>query len=215
MRIPSFIKALIGCTDTESSRYSLGGVYCQHRGNVSVMTATDGRQLVSVSYYDETEGHMESVVDGKSLGKAFGVANKRGKTTTMRLVENKALVEGGGGSAFAEVTDGRFPRYGDCFTAGGGCSVSLCPELLTQVMAVYKAAGVTAVSVWVESPVRGVNFAGTASSGETIRAVLMPKELDGNDERHNSFPSGVDLPAVEPEPAVEEQAVEETAAACA
>ncbi len=38
MRLPVFIKAIIACTDTESSRYSLGGVRCE-----SIDMAVNGR----------------------------------------------------------------------------------------------------------------------------------------------------------------------------
>lgn len=228
MRIPSFIKALIGCTDTESSRYSLGGVKAEHRDGVSILTATDGRQLVSVSYADTPRGDdpdtevLDVVLDGKSLSKAFGVANKRGKDTSVSAAAGttgKMIVEGGGGSAFVDTTEGRFPRWRDCFgsdlDARGGCSVAVCPELLTQVLAVYKAANVSSVGVWVKDGNSAIGFAGRAPSGEEIRAILMPKEMDGKDDRRTAFPGGIELPPMQGVVIDDQPAVEETTAACA
>ena len=66
MRLPSFIKAIVGCTDTESSRYSLGGVKCESADNVSIITVTDGRKLLNVSYGDECDP-VDCIIEAKPL----------------------------------------------------------------------------------------------------------------------------------------------------
>jgi hypothetical protein len=70
MRLPSFIKAIVGCTDTESSRYSLGGVKCESADNVSIITVTDGRKLLNVSYGDECDP-VDCIIEAKPLTKAY------------------------------------------------------------------------------------------------------------------------------------------------
>ena len=52
------------------------------------------------------------------------------------------------------------------------------PELLIDVLAVFKAAGVEGVRVYVGDAEKAIYFAATAPTGEVIRAVLMPMSID-------------------------------------
>ena len=142
MRLPSFIKAIVGCTDTESSRYSLGGVKCESADNVSIITVTDGRKLLNVSYGDECDP-MDCIIEAKPL------------------------------------LDGKFPRWRDVFgDTSAHKQIGVKPELLIDLLAVFKAAGVEGVRVYVGDAENALYFAGTAPTGEVLRAVLMPMSLD-------------------------------------
>lgn len=185
MRLPTFLKALTGCVDTESSRYSLGAVYFEHEAGVTTATATDGRQMVSVSYADTNKDETPSgvMVEGASLAKAFGISGRKtkgAKPTTFSIVNGRALVNGAGGDALAAVVDGgKFPRYRDVFEGRDGATdtqVLLSPELLSQVVKVYAEAGVASIRFHIKDHDSSVMLSGTAPTGEVIRAVIMPRE---------------------------------------
>ena len=182
MRLPSFIKAIVGCTDTESSRYSLGGVKCESADNVSIITVTDGRKLLNVSYGDECDP-MDCIIEAKPLVKACAAAHAKGRNTVFEVVEGasgqKAMVVGGAGAATAPLIDGKFPRWRDVFgDTSAHKQIGVKPELLIDLLAVFKAAGVEGVRVYVGDAENALYFAGTAPTGEVLRAVLMPMSLD-------------------------------------
>lgn len=178
MRLPSFIKAIVGCTDTESSRYSLGGVKCESVDNVSIITVTDGRKLLNVSYGDECDP-VDCIIEAKPLTKAYTAAAVKGRNTVFEMVDGKAMVVGGAGAATAPLIEGKFPRWRDVFgETAGHKQIGVKPELLIDVLAVFKAAGVEGVRVYVGDAEKAIYFAATAPTGEVIRAVLMPMSLD-------------------------------------
>lgn len=179
MKIPAFIRSIIGCTDTESSRYALGAVKFENASGVSHAIATDGQMLVDVSWPERLEKDVDVMLTGESLKKAASAAVKRGKPTAFEvLTEGQAIVNGGGGSGLATVlTEGRFPRWRDVFPDKDDdkcLKINLCPELLSTLMAVYQQAGCTTVRFWLDDPQSGVRMAATVPGGETIRCVLMP-----------------------------------------
>ena len=178
MRLPSFIKAIVGCTDTESSRYSLGGVKCESAENVSIITVTDGRKLLNVSYGDECDP-VDCIIEAKPLTKAYTAAAVKGRNTVFEVVDGKAMVVGGAGAATAPLIDGKFPRWRDVFgDTSAHKQIGVKPELLIDLLAVFKAAGVEGVRVYVGDAENALYFAGTATTGEVLRAVLMPMSLD-------------------------------------
>lgn len=178
MRLPSFIKAIVGCTDTESSRYSLGGVKCESTDNVSIITVTDGRKLLNVSYGDECDP-VDCIIEAKPLTKAYTAAAVKGRNTVFEVVDGKAMVVGGAGAATAPLIEGKFPRWRDVFgDTAEHKQIGVKPELLIDVLAVFKAAGVEGVRVYVGDAEKAIYFAATAPTGEVIRAVLMPMSLD-------------------------------------
>ena len=178
MRLPVFIKAIVGCTDTESSRYSLGGVKCDSADNVSCLTVTDGRKLLNVSYGDECDP-VDCIIEAKPLTKAYTAAAVKGRNTVFEVVDGKAMVVGGAGAATAPLIEGKFPRWRDVFgDTAGHQQIGVKPELLIDVLAVFKAAGVEGVRVYVGDAEKAIYFAATAPTGEVIRAVLMPMSID-------------------------------------
>ena len=178
MRLPSFIKAIVGCTDTESSRYSLGGVKCESADNVSIITVTDGRKLLNVSYGDECDP-VDCIIEAKPLTKAYTAAAVKGRNTVFEVVDGKAMVVGGAGAATAPLIDGKFPRWRDVFgDTSAHKQIGVKPELLIDLLAVFKAAGVEGVRVYVGDAENALYFAATATTGEVLRAVLMPMSLD-------------------------------------
>jgi hypothetical protein len=95
------------------------------------------------------------------------------------VVDGKAMVVGGAGAATAPLLEGKFPRWRDVFgDTSGHKQIGVKPELLIDVLSVFKAAGVEGVRVYVADGEKPYYFAGTAPTGEVIRAVLMPVTLD-------------------------------------
>lgn len=203
MKLPSFIKQLVRCCTSESSRLALGGVKCESTGALSTVTATDGRQLITVSYADDvTTGAVDTIIDGKSLAKA--VTAVACKNSPVRL--DGATVCGRGGQSSVQVIEGRFPRYEDVFgiyqddPADYVC-VKLDPDLLGKLCDVFSAAQASAsekgVDVWVKDASSAVYFARTTPQGECIRAVLMPLAADDPKAAVVSFPERVTAGPVE------------------
>jgi DNA polymerase III sliding clamp (beta) subunit (PCNA family) len=183
MRLPGFIKAVVGCTDSESSRFSLGGVKCEHTAGASCVTATNGRLLVNVSYPDDhgdedAEG-FDVIVEGKSLSKAFAYSHHKRAETVLAENDGKAVVSGANGIAHANLCEGRYPRWRDVFgDTAEHQQVILDPALVIDVLKVFKDAGINSVSVYAHGDNRPVYFAGTAPTGEVVRAIVMHKEGD-------------------------------------
>lgn len=183
MRLPGFIKAVVGCTDNESSRFALGGVKCEHTAGVSCVTATNGRLLVNVSYPDdhgdENADGFDVIVEGKSLSKAFSFCHHKRAETVLAEFEGKAVVSGANGIAHASLVEGRYPRWRDVFgDTGEHHQVILDPALVIDVLKVFKDAGINSVSVYAHGDNRPVYFAGTAPTGEVVRAIVMHREGD-------------------------------------
>lgn len=203
MKLPRFFKALVGCVDSASSRFALGAVCCERVAGTAYLTATDGRQLVSVTYDDDGADAPAVLMEGKSGAKAFAAAygGKRRPDVAFETIDGgkRAMVNGGGGSGIAEVSEGRYPRWRDVFATVPECApVILDPELLGQALEVFKAAGVAGVRVWFEPGTDRVMLSGTAE-GATIRAVVMHRASDapGKVEKWPRF-------AFQPEPVAAE-----------
>ena len=206
MRLPVFIKAIIGCADTESSRYSLGGVRCESADNVSLITVTDGRKLLNVSYGDECDP-VDCIIEAKPLTKAYAAASVKGRNTVFEVVDGKAMVVGGAGAATAPLLDGKFPRWRDVFgDTSGHKQIGVKPELLIDVLSVFKAAGVEGVRVYIGDAESAIYFAGNAPTGEVIRAVLMPMSIDATPFPSEFGTEAVSEPESEPEYADDEPA---------
>lgn len=224
MRLPRFIKKIIGCTDNESSRYALGGVKCEFNGEQSTCVATDGRQLIAVTYADDSGGEsFDAVVDGKSLSKAATAATN-GKRDYLVIEHDSGAVRvtgmdpisGGkpnGLTARATIVDGRFPRYEDVFGIYNDpptdyVRVKLDPILLSELLDVYRSAqyeGNRGVYLWVNTRKTAtcpVYMHMKAMDGELIRAILMPLAADDDEGSTGivSYPKPSEVAAEQPEP---------------
>lgn len=201
MKLPGFIKKIAAVCDTESSRYALGGILCEHSGKHSTVVATDGRKLVAVDYEDASgEAEQSFIVDGKSVCKAVtAVCTHKSERAVVSLVNGQVRVEGhkslgdggpNGNVATAAHIDGRFPRYKDVFgiydePLGNYACVKLDPAYIIQLAEIVKAAQSEAsrgVYLWVNhsDPAKAVYMHMHGEEGELVRAVLMPLATDGD-----------------------------------
>jgi hypothetical protein len=197
MKLPKFIRSIIKCTDTESSRYALGGVKCSFDGDTSTCVATDGRKLVAVSYHDDTGGEsFDGIIDGKALAKAVGaVTNGKSGWASVSHDNGAARVTGhefkkpNGLIAAAPLVEGRFPQHEKVFgiydaPPADYCCVKLDPVLLKELLDVYSSAQIESnrgVYVWVnreDAVTKPVYMHMHGGEGELVRAVLMPLAPD-------------------------------------
>jgi hypothetical protein len=122
---------------------------------------------------------VDCIIEAKPLTKAYAAASVKGRNTVFEVVDGKAMVVGGAGAATAPLLDGKFPRWRDVFgDTSGHKQIGVSADLLIDVLSVFKAAGVEGVRVYVADGEKPYYFAGTAPTGEVIRAVLMPVTLD-------------------------------------
>ena len=160
----------------------------------------------NVSYGDECDP-VDCIIEAKPLTKAYTAAAVKGRNTVFEVVEGasgqRAMVVGGAGAATAPLVEGKFPRWRDVFgDTSRHKQIAVSADLLIDVLSVFKAAGVEGVRVYVADGERPYYFAGTAPTGEVIRAVLMPVTLDST-----PFPGEYGT-----EPASEQEEIEEPVA---
>lgn len=226
MRLPKFIKKIIGCTDNESSRYALGGVKCEFNGEQSTCVATDGRKLIAVTYADDSGGEsFDAIVDGKALSKAVTAVTSGKNTYATVAHDNGAVRVAGvvgltslrptGATATASIVDGRYPGYKDVFgiydePADNYAVVKLDPALMAELLAVYSAAQSESnrgVYLWVNKAdcTKPTYMHMQGEDGELIRSVLCPLAADdGSTRACSEYPHPLDKAAPQPEPTVEE-----------
>lgn len=180
MKIPVFIKALARICDKESSRFALGGIYCQSDGKTAQLVATDGRILAAVHYPDEDGVAFDAIASGKELSSGPVAQYKAGVTYDGECVRS------GKSRVSIEPLDGRFPKYEDVFSIHDkpdGYAVAkldaallrkLC-ELADAMNSDDKSKGIT---LYVKDGQSCVFGAVEGESGEVARLAIMPRAPD-------------------------------------
>lgn len=117
------IRRTLFATDTESTRYALGGVLVDVCDRQITLAATDSRRLAVVSGDCQPIGSVDPI-----LGRAV-VPNKAMKLISDSLPDdasdvllfigtNSILVKCGGTTIYSRLLEGRFPRYADVIPSG-------------------------------------------------------------------------------------------------
>lgn len=214
--IPRFAHKLAKHTDPDSSRYALGGVYVEPRGDKVRLTATDGKQLISVSRpnFNSDDGDKAVVVEGKRFDKSVRYFKSNGHKNAAVVLE-QAVDKGddfvhltdGVASEYVPVVEGRYPRIDDVFdsfTTGERRHVFVDAKYL-KVFAetiIEACKGKEKASVRLtfgETPDDAVNLLAIAEDGSEIRGVIMPLNID-KDEALATLPMNEQVAA---EPVVE------------
>lgn len=123
--------------DRESSRYALNGIQLRRRGDYAEATATDGRQLVKVRWYDNGENKefpaqqtevrdgFEAIIDPKALANGFKIMQKRPLKDLHKMahlsesesvldnVRMTVVTEAGPVEQPLRPIEGRFPKHDD------------------------------------------------------------------------------------------------------
>ena len=150
------VRRTIFATDNESSRYALGGVLLELTPDHVIAVATDGRRLAKMEgpataseAFSPTEG--TTIVPGKAmqlLDRSLGDAETE---VQLALRDNAILVKSERATVFAQLLQGRYPRWRDVFPEHrSGAKVELV------VGPLYSAVRQAAIFTSEES--RGVDF---------------------------------------------------------
>jgi DNA polymerase-3 subunit beta len=119
-RLPAdqFVRAVRGvvfATDNESSRYALGAVLIEVKGDVVTFVATDGRRLASVQCdHDQAVDDSQTLVPARVMAIIARLADHAGDESVQLEATGKEIVAVvGNATVTASLIEGRFPRWRD------------------------------------------------------------------------------------------------------
>lgn len=117
-------------TDSESSRYALGGVLLDFQDGKLTMAATDSRRLAVVSAACTNNG-VEDPVQGSPVvpAKAMQLIERSlpdgDEPVRIAVRQNDVLVHSGQSTIYSRLVEGRFPRYQDVIPQRAEISIDL------------------------------------------------------------------------------------------
>ena len=109
------VAAVIDATDTESSRYALGGILVeQKRGDVAFV-GTDGRRLhVAYAEVDQAVDDATAIIPAAAMKVLNRLAKTHGdEAIQLTLAGSEIAAEMDGVTVWARLLEGRFPKWGD------------------------------------------------------------------------------------------------------
>ena len=124
------IKRTVFATDTESTRYALGGVLMEFGADKLTMAATDSRRLAVVSTVSSVIGTIEPratqpVVPAKALSLIERSITENDQDVYLAVYPNSVLVKVGSSTIYSRLVEGRFPRYADVIPTSGGSVIDM------------------------------------------------------------------------------------------
>lgn len=119
-RLPAdqFVRAVRGvvfAVDDESSRYALGAVLIEVKGDTVTLVATDGRRLSSVACeHDQALDDTQTLVPARAMAIVSKLAGGAGDgSVQLEATANEIVATVGDATVTARLMDGRFPRWRD------------------------------------------------------------------------------------------------------
>jgi DNA polymerase-3 subunit beta len=124
------IRRTVFATDTESTRYALGGVLLEIKGESIVMAATDTRRLAVVRGPCAASGNAAPenavpVVPSKALALIEKTLVDENEQVSIAIRNNDVLVKTGLATIYSRLVEGRFPRYQDVIPTSSSTTVEL------------------------------------------------------------------------------------------
>ncbi len=127
MAVPFFrelIRRTVFATDTESSRYALGGVLFELTEDGVTAVATDGRRLArqegpGQSVGGHVSGDNTIIIPTKALQIMERTLTDSGATAQLATRENDVLMRSGAATVYSRLVEGRFPRWREVFPKHG------------------------------------------------------------------------------------------------
>ena len=120
VRLPAdqFVRAVRGvvfAADNESSRFALGAVLIEVKGDVVTFVATDGRRLASVQCdHDQAVDDSQTLVPARVMGIIARLADHAGDESVQLEATGKEIVATiGTAKVTASLLEGKFPRWRD------------------------------------------------------------------------------------------------------
>lgn len=112
------IKRTLFATDTESTRYALGGVLVELKGETITLAATDTRRLAVVRGQCAGSGgggaeNPAPVVPSKAMSLIERSLTDENESVSIAIRQNDVLVKTSHATIYSRLVEGRFPRYQD------------------------------------------------------------------------------------------------------
>ena len=128
--LKQMIQRTVFATDTESTRYALGGVLVEIKGDSIVMAATDTRRLAVMKGQCSGAGKAASenvipVVPSKALALIERTLTDNDTQVSVAIRNNDVLVRTPLATIYSRLVEGRFPKYQDVIPAHCTSTVEL------------------------------------------------------------------------------------------
>ena len=99
-------------TDTDSSRYALGGVLLEFRGGILSMVSTDGRRLhASEAEIDQAVDDSSTIVPRRVIDVILAIVGSGMGSLQLECNKTEVMAEIGGTILTARLLEGRFPKW--------------------------------------------------------------------------------------------------------
>ncbi|MCA9063951.1 MAG: DNA polymerase III subunit beta, partial [Planctomycetaceae bacterium] len=117
-------------TDTESTRYALGGLLLEFNEGMITVAATDTRRLAVTTAACESHGNpvmpeKPTVIPTKAMLLLDRSMEADAEFVEIAVHENDVLMRCGGCTIYSRLVEGRFPRYRDVIPRSGAVNVPM------------------------------------------------------------------------------------------
>lgn len=149
------VKRTTFATDSESTRYALGGLLLEFQDDLVTVAATDSRRLAVATAACEKEGNpalpeKTTVVPTRAMSLLERSIDNDAEFVDVAVRENEVLLRSGRCVIYSRLVEGRFPKYRDVIPKAGEVSVS--------IMAGPFHAAVRQAQIVTDEESRGVDF---------------------------------------------------------
>lgn len=117
-------------TDTESTRYALGGLLLEFAEGTITLAATDSRRLAVATAACEMQGvpvipTRTTVVPTKAMTLLERSIDPQAEFVDIAVHDNDVMMRSGACTVYSRLVEGRFPRYRDVIPKSGNVNVPL------------------------------------------------------------------------------------------
>jgi len=125
-------------TDTESTRYALGGVLVDLQPGKAVLAATDTRRLSvaegQCTVHGEPPAPHMPVVPSKAMSLIEKILADDTSQAHLAIRANDMILRGGSATVYSRLVEGRFPRYQDVIPSTCSAKVEIPAEAFLSVV---------------------------------------------------------------------------------
>lgn len=128
------MRSVKSATDTDSSRYALGGVLLEFKAGVLSMVATDGRRLhCSEAEIDQAVDDSSTIVPRRVIDVIMAIVGNGMGSLQLECNRTEIMAEIGGTILTARLLEGRFPKWRDIVPAEKPATTVGVAQLLEAV----------------------------------------------------------------------------------
>ena len=128
------MRSVKSATDTDSSRYALGGVLLEFRGGILSMVATDGRRLhCSEAEIDQAVDDSSTIVPRRVIDVILAIVGNGMESLQLECNKTEVMAEINGTILTARLLEGRFPKWRDIVPAEQPATTVGVSQLLEAV----------------------------------------------------------------------------------